>query len=432
MRLRLFLSVLFVLAIGLYANGMPSDSTSEDIKKVKRSSVIKDGHYVFLLNMEMDYPMELSAKAVKTITERIFGTGAETIEAAFDIYMSKYKNAKGKMPDNKFMKYFNTMHCGHYEKGRYATFSYSEISRFQDYKGFADPDDESHIYIHSGTQGKCKGRFDFRHDYFIYDILHDKILTAEDIFQTEAICGLKLDDYASQMQVYIADRQLNVFKRALPGSSSKVKNTDVCSIPLNSLSAKFVFTDGFCDLLTELFATVERIETERASTLEEALTREKNNEAALIAKLDTVPETMASSVESELVYVRKRIAWIANDLEWLKMSKGLIYKPIYKTVSTVASFPGGDAALMDFLNTNVKYPQASALDGGQKSVLVEFVVEKDGTIDLMKVVKEGKNYNLDNEALRVIGLMPKWNPGKLKDGTPIRMAITLPVTFKQK
>ena len=101
---------------------------------------------------------------------------------------------------------------------------------------------------------------------------------------------------------------------------------------------------------------------------------------------------------------------------------------IFGVVEQMPSFPGGNKALMKFLDDNLRYPAEARAMGIQGRVVVTFVVERDGNIDSIKVIKK-VSPELDREALRVIRLMPKWNPGK-QNGKTVRTKYTIPVIFK--
>ena len=101
---------------------------------------------------------------------------------------------------------------------------------------------------------------------------------------------------------------------------------------------------------------------------------------------------------------------------------------IFTDVEQPAEFPGGQAALMKWLSTNIRYPESAQQNGVSGRVIVKFVVEKDGSINSASIVK-GVDKDLDNEALRVVKRMPKWQPGK-NNGQAVRSYFTLPVTFK--
>ena len=99
----------------------------------------------------------------------------------------------------------------------------------------------------------------------------------------------------------------------------------------------------------------------------------------------------------------------------------------YTIVEEQPQFPGGNAALAKFLNENVKYP-ASAVEAKQQGrVILTFTVSKDGSISDVKVIR-CVSPDLDAEALRVVGSMPKWTPGKVK-GEPVNVRYVIPITF---
>lgn len=92
------------------------------------------------------------------------------------------------------------------------------------------------------------------------------------------------------------------------------------------------------------------------------------------------------------------------------------------------SFPGGESAMHKWLQDNIIYPAAASEEGVQGKVTVQFIVEKDGSITHVQVVR-GKHPALDAEAARVIRKMPRWTPGR-NNGQPVRVTYHLPVQFK--
>ena len=101
---------------------------------------------------------------------------------------------------------------------------------------------------------------------------------------------------------------------------------------------------------------------------------------------------------------------------------------IFVAVEQPAEFPGGTAAMMKWLSQNINYPEAAQMNDIQGRVMVKFVVEKDGSIGNVSILK-GVDRDLDREALRVVKKMPKWQPGK-NNGVPVRSYFNLPVMFK--
>ncbi|MBO4690978.1 MAG: energy transducer TonB [Paludibacteraceae bacterium] len=98
-------------------------------------------------------------------------------------------------------------------------------------------------------------------------------------------------------------------------------------------------------------------------------------------------------------------------------------------VEKMPEFPGGQQALFKYLSENVKYPVIAQENGIQGKVVCQFVVNKDGSIVDVVVVRSGGDPSLDKEAVRVIKSMPKWNPGK-QSGKTVRVKYTVPVNFK--
>lgn len=101
---------------------------------------------------------------------------------------------------------------------------------------------------------------------------------------------------------------------------------------------------------------------------------------------------------------------------------------IFVAVEQQAEFPGGQGALMKFLSNNIRYPESAQQNDIQGRVIVKFVVEKDGSIGNVTVVK-GVDRDLDREAIRVVKKMPRWQPGK-NNGVAVRSYFNLPVNFR--
>ena len=101
---------------------------------------------------------------------------------------------------------------------------------------------------------------------------------------------------------------------------------------------------------------------------------------------------------------------------------------VYQICEQMPEFPGGVEALMDFVAKNVVYPQEAMDKEISGRVYVSFVIEKDGSVNEVKVMK-GIGGGCDDEAVRVIKAMPKWKPGK-QEGKPVRVSYMMPITFK--
>lgn len=101
---------------------------------------------------------------------------------------------------------------------------------------------------------------------------------------------------------------------------------------------------------------------------------------------------------------------------------------IFTVVEQMPLFPGGDAALMAYLRDNIHYPTVAAENGVQGRVVVGFVVERDGSITDVNVLRS-VDPSLDREAMRVVKGMPRWTPGK-QNGSAVRVKYQVPVTFR--
>lgn len=101
---------------------------------------------------------------------------------------------------------------------------------------------------------------------------------------------------------------------------------------------------------------------------------------------------------------------------------------IFTVVEQMPMYPGGDAALMGYLRDNIKYPTVAAENGVQGRVVVGFVVERDGSITDVNILR-GVDPSLDREAMRVVKSMPRWNPGK-QNGSAVRVKYQVPVSFR--
>jgi len=100
----------------------------------------------------------------------------------------------------------------------------------------------------------------------------------------------------------------------------------------------------------------------------------------------------------------------------------------FGTIEINPEFPGGMTAWAKFMQKNLRYPNQALEEGISGKVFVSFVVEKDGHLTDIKVVR-GVGYGLDDEAIRVLKLAPAWKPG-IQNGRPVRVAYTMPFSFQ--
>lgn len=160
----------------------------------------------------------------------------------------------------------------------------------------------------------------------------------------------------------------------------------------------------------------------------------------------TVPPPPAAIAKADIIEIVKDDAEVEDDImasiednqEWLDPQEYdfVMVEPepepdeVFMVVEDQPEFPGGTAALLEYLRKNIKYPAICRENNIQGRVLVTFIVNKDGAIVEPEIVKS-VNPSLDKEALRVISQMPNWKPGYQR-GKPVRVKFTVPVNFQLK
>jgi len=100
---------------------------------------------------------------------------------------------------------------------------------------------------------------------------------------------------------------------------------------------------------------------------------------------------------------------------------------IFTVVESMPEFPGGPAKMMEYIAKNIKYPAMARESGIQGRVFVNFVVEPNGSVSNVKILR-GIGGGCDEEAVRVVEAMPKWTPGRQR-GKAVRVSFNLPVRF---
>lgn len=109
-------------------------------------------------------------------------------------------------------------------------------------------------------------------------------------------------------------------------------------------------------------------------------------------------------------------------------NKPIVTDDIYSVVENMPQYPGGDEAMMEFIQQNIRYPDTERENDIQGRVVVGFVVNIDGSLSDIKI-KKGVSQGIDDEALRVVGMFPKFSPGT-QQGQVVRVNYLLPIMFK--
>ena len=159
------------------------------------------------------------------------------------------------------------------------------------------------------------------------------------------------------------------------------------------------------------------------------LVKEENQ----VKQMDKLDEKVAVGTETHEGTQDRTVEAVRNDIAVATTPppaapKEEVSNKVFDVVEQMPSFPGGQGALMSYLSQNIRYPVVAQENGVQGRVTVSFVVERDGSITDVTVVRS-VDPSLDKEAVRVIKSMPKWNPGK-QNGSPVRVKYNVPVSFR--
>ena len=140
-------------------------------------------------------------------------------------------------------------------------------------------------------------------------------------------------------------------------------------------------------------------------------------------------DSLAHASETEKVTSAvKNTAEIGEKAVESSAPKKVFTGKVYDLVDEMPSFPGGLEELYKWIDNNVQYPAVARENGIEGRVILKFIVEKDGSLRDSTVI-HSVHPIVDREALRLVGQMPKWNPGK-RAGVPVRVRYCLPIKFK--
>ena len=173
--------------------------------------------------------------------------------------------------------------------------------------------------------------------------------------------------------------------------------------------------------------TVEVLEEEMV----EITKQEQKPQPVEVPKQTTQIQVVEDDVEVDDVEINAEVdqnevieEYIAPEVE----EEEVVEAEIFTIVEEMPEFPGGMQKLADYLAKNIKYPQMARESGIQGRVFVNFVVEPDGHVSNVNVMRS-LGGGCDEEAMRVVKAMPKWKPGKQR-GKAVRVSYILPVNFK--
>lgn len=177
-----------------------------------------------------------------------------------------------------------------------------------------------------------------------------------------------------------------------------------------------------------LLRTAEVVEEEMVDITKQ---EEPKPQPVEVPKQTTQLEIVEDDVEVEDIDINAEVEqnevieeYVAPEIE----EEEVVEQEIFQIVEEMPSFPGGEQKLLEYVAKNTKYPQIARESGIQGRVFIGFVVETDGSISNVKVLR-GIGGGCDEEAVRVIKSLPKWKPGKQR-GKAVRVSYQIPVNFK--
>ena len=245
---------------------------------------------------------------------------------------------------------------------------------------------------------------------FVYDIKHDKILSLDDIFTPAYAAEYEMQTEGSFVHLIMSGYDLVIGYKQ--DGTMRTKQ-------LSFVEVEHCLTDTFKELIDWDDARAEEQRRLEVKERNQTIAREKEQQA--------IEDRKQRDAEIEKRHKEALLASQNNNNQaFVVLGNGDV--KVFDVVEQMPCFRGGDATLIEWLSKNIKYPVEAEENGIQGKVVCTFVIEKDGSITDVKIVKSVVPA-LDNEAVRVLKAMPKWIPGK-QDGKAIRVKYTLPVTFR--
>lgn len=173
----------------------------------------------------------------------------------------------------------------------------------------------------------------------------------------------------------------------------------------------------------------DKKEEKKQDTTEMASLENAESNTATVNYSDVVEETSPEEIEEEIESDEQYADEDKMEEEQVSSSKDtpIVEDRVYDVVEQMPTYPGGEAAMMQFISSNVRYPSVAEENGVQGRVGLSFVIECDGSIGDVRVEKS-VDPSLDKEAVRVIRSMPRWKAGT-QNGKPVRVKYSTSVSF---
>lgn len=342
------------------------------IKYINENNLYRKVNDVTVTNFDLEWPVEMDGNGMpalqKELCHELLGVESASMEEGWRKFHRDLGEQLKQMPDSVTRHYINL----HLEKlwvvnGRYVSFYLKKQENEQD-----------------GTQKKAVKKF------FTYDIANDKVLDLEDAFTT-----------------YIDVYNREAFETLLE-NNSVCPDDDKSGIDLTTVPHDFAVMGN--SMIMNLGGPVDHDDFSTISL-------------NYLYQLGLFKHSFVRWLEGKGKVKKETSSVTPVDFDSSLSTDSITY-----SISTLPSFPGGNDSLIAFLRSNIKYPQVDMALHNQGKVVLSFIVEPDGSLSDITVINPLSS-GLDREAVRVVRLMPKWNPAE-KDGVKVRTRMTLPVTYR--
>lgn len=360
-----------------FAVGLQSFTPIENsISYQKEHLFYQKGDEMNVIDIDLEWPEAVDYSAVKTLQgylcQKLFqtGCGVESLKDGYQTFLTRFghpvtQQFKTIPDDNKFCYVDCQLKKVGYQKGRF-------ISYFLSYQ------------CSPGKLSSQKG--DTLNSFITYDLMNNRVLKMDDLVRTGRIANGFYD--------------IRLIQTIMKGSD----------IESNENISGFVFMDG-CLKDSRLFFSM--------------LYTTDNGVVPFTTQME------AGEIKNMLTKQAKNILEKPiplKNLEFIDVDSLYQGQPVYKRVDKAPYYKGGQDSLVKFLKSNVKYPQDAANRNVQGSVLVSFVIDKEGNVGNVKVIRP-VSPDIDREAVRVIKLMSGWEPGVL-NGQKVDVVYNMPIVFR--
>lgn len=362
-----------LIALALFVIMANAQGRGNIIKYISENKLYQKGNDVTVTNIDAEWPVEINGDGMtdlqKELCSQLLDIDASSFEDGWTKFHRKLGTEIKKMPDDVTRHYvYITLQELWIRSGQYASFYYTR----QDVNA-------------DGSQVKAVKKF------LTYDMLDHEIIPIDKAF------------------IPYADIDQRETFEALLDHYSVCDDNDKPNIDLTTLPQDFALMGN-----AVIIGLGGPVDHDNFSTIS------LNN----LYQIGLLKKNFVKWIQGKTKPKKQKESVVApTDFDSSLSTDTLTYN-----ISKMPSFPGGTDSLMAFLRENIQYPQIDMAMHTQGRTILSFIVEKDGSLSDISVVTP-LSAGLDREAVRVVKLMPKWNPAE-RDGAKVRTRITLPITYR--